>query len=200
MENTTYIQGFHSLMTEPLEDKALRLQPKQAGVEGRRMSRFSQLALLGALPLKEHIQPDTAIYLASSFASPSKFNKMFWQVNDQQCPSPLDFMANLNNAATFHLAQQLATQGSTIFLAVNQINYWQPLKLALMDLQQNPNGTNLVGWAFEHYQQGQIEGSCWLLLSKKSENAIAKLNWQKLTALSHNEQFLQPLHNIMELM
>ncbi|MDO5054164.1 MAG: hypothetical protein Q4D86_02480 [Pasteurella oralis] len=61
----------------------------------------------GALPLKTKVQSDTPLSLASNFSSLSKFNKMFLSLTLQHT-SPLDFMANLNNAATFQLTQNLA--------------------------------------------------------------------------------------------
>lgn len=205
VQQTVYVQGVNHCISQPLEDKTLRAELKKQGVEARRLSRFTQLALLGALPLKEKIQPDTALYLGSSFSSPSKFNKMFQQLTEQHLPSPLDFMANLNNAATFQLAQTLGSNAPTLFLAVNKQQYWQPLHLALTDLSLSPTQTVLVGWAFEHYAKHQQEGSIWVLLSTKAENAIGTLSFPPQSSHSHpkNEMdcadFLQPLHNIIKL-
>lgn len=197
MQQTIYVQGIHTFITAPLDDKTIRSQLKQQGVEARRLSRFTQLALLGALPLKDHIRPDTALYLGSSFSSPSKFNKMFQQLTEQDLPSPLDFMANLNNAATFQLAQTFGLTAPSLFLAITQQHYWQPLQLALTDLALNPNQTALVGWAFEHYAENQQEGSCWLLLSTTPENALGTLSLPTTSPTDGN--FLQPLHNIIKL-
>ncbi|MGX2967104.1 hypothetical protein ACWIW6_03485 [Ursidibacter sp. B-7004-1] len=192
-----YVHAINQFITPPLEDKALRLALKELGIDARRMSRFTQLALLGALPLKEKIKHNTAIYLGSSFSSPSKFNKIFHNLQSENIPSPLDFMANLNNAATFHLSQSLKTENTSLFLAIDSENYWQPLKLAELDLSINSRQSALVGWAFEHYAENQQEGSCWLLVSTEAENAIAKVNWQ---ALDYNpNSFLQDLHNALEL-
>ncbi|QIM63849.1 hypothetical protein A1D29_01410 [Pasteurellaceae bacterium Orientalotternb1] len=147
-----------------IDDKSLRQQLKTFSVDARRLSRFSQLALLGALPLKSQITPNTPIYLGSSFASPSKFNKMFSQLIEQDLPSPLDFMANLNNAATFQLAQALQTQGTTLFVAIDEQTLSQPLQLALLDLADNTAEAALVGWAFESPDESSPSGSLWVLL------------------------------------
>lgn len=160
-----YIQQKNVFWGEIQEDKSLRTELKMLGIDGRRMSRFSQLALLGALPLREQITPDTPIFFGSPFASPSKFNKMFTQLNEQDLPSPLDFMANLNNAALFLLAQQFQTTAQTAFLAVDNRSFGQPLQLAELALKQHSQV--LVGWAFEHIAENQAEGSLWWLLSRE---------------------------------
>ena len=181
MKNMMYIHATHQFISEPLPDKALRSLLKQQGIDARRLSRFTQLALLGALPLKDKLNNESSIYLGSSFSSPSKFNKMFHGLMEHNLPSPLDFMANLNNSATFQLAQTLQTQGTSLFLAVDQHNYFQPLQLAWLDLIENPNQTALVGWAFEHYAAGQQEGSLWLAVNRNPQNALAEilLTWEK---------------------
>lgn len=210
LQHTVYVQGVNHFITTPLDDKTYRTELKQQGVDARRLSRFTQLALLGALPLKNHIQRDTALYLGSSFSSPSKFHKMFQQLTEHDLPSPLDFMANLNNAATFQLAKTLGISGSSLFLAINRQHYWQPLQLALTDLALEPTQTALVGWAFEYYPSTQPcenpqEGSCWLALSTKAENAIGTLSFSaqnQPTSLENphdSRDFLQPLHNIIKL-
>lgn len=164
MNNAIYIAQRSQFLCQDVDDKTLRQQLKTQGIDARRMSRFTQLALLGALPLKEHIYPNTPIYLVSSFSSPAKFNKIFQQLNTENVPSPLDFMANLNNATTFQLAQTLNTTATTLFLAVNQHNYWQALQLAILDLQMEHHSNALVGWAYESPNGGQ-EGSVWWLIN-----------------------------------
>lgn len=158
-----YVKQKHAFWGDIQDDKSLRSTLKTLGIDARRMSRFSQLALLGALPLREQMTPDTPIFLGSPFASPSKFNNMFTQLTEQDLPSPLDFMANLNNAATFLLAQQFQTTAPSIFIAVDSHSFWQPLQLARLALKQHSQA--LVGWAFEHSAEGQSEGSVWWLVS-----------------------------------
>ena len=175
MKNIMYIHATHQFISEPLPDKALRSLLKQQGIDARRLSRFTQLALLGALPLKDRLDSESNIYLGSSFSSPSKFNKMFHGLMAQNLPSPLDFMANLNNSANFQLAQTLQIQGNSLFLAVDQHNYPQPLQLAWLDLIEDSAQTALVGWAFEHYAEGQQEGSLWLVVNRHPQNALAEI-------------------------
>lgn len=188
----------NQFIVQQIDDKSLRQQLKAQGIEARRLSKFTQLALLGALPLKEYLAPDTCIYLGSSFSSPSKFNKMFQQLNRENIPSPLDFMANLNNAATFQLAHTLGIQGNSVFLAINRHNYLQPLQLALLDLHLKQCESALVGWALESYQAEQSEGSCWWLLSKNTEGVLATIPADLKNNAKTDRTFLQQVVDLQE--
>ena len=172
---TYFIRQIHHFSGNHKDDKSLRQELKTYGVDARRLSRFTQLALLGALPLKAYLAEKSGIYLGSPFNSPSKFDKMFRQLTTQNLPSPLDFMANINNAATFQLAQTLQIRGNSLFLAVNQHSLWQPLRLALLDLEQQEISSALVGWVLEN-DNGQQEGACFWIVSKDAEGALEKLN------------------------
>ena len=112
---TYFIRQIHQFISNDMDDKTLRQQLKAHGVDARRLSRFTQLALLGALPLKPYLTEKSGIYLGSPFNSPGKFDKMFRQLTAQNLSSPLDFMANINNAATFQLAQTLQIHGNSLF-------------------------------------------------------------------------------------
>ncbi|OOH90650.1 hypothetical protein BMT54_04235 [Pasteurellaceae bacterium 15-036681] len=196
---TLYIHSTNQFITAPLLDKELRTLLKEQGIDARRLSRFTQLALLGAYPLKAQLSENSPIYLASSFSSPSKFNKIFHSVIEQNLPSPLDFMANLNNSATFQLAQSLQTQGATLFLAINEQNYSQPLQLAWLDLAENSEQTALVGWVFEHSAENQQEGSVWFVVSRNPQNALGKIDLDHKFATIPPEQLLPELHNLIEI-
>ena len=170
-----FIRQIHQFISNDMDDKTLRQQLKAHGVDARRLSRFTQLALLSALPLKPYLTEKSGIYLGSPFNSPGKFDKMFRQLTAQNLSSPLDFMANINNAATFQLAQTLQIHGNSLFLAVNQQTIWQPLRLALLDLEQQEMPSALVGWVLEN-DNGQQEGACFWIVSKDAEGALEKLN------------------------
>ena len=193
MDSVVYLIKTGQFLCQDWDDKTLRKQLTSQGIDARRMSRFIQLALLGALPLKEHLRANTAIYLGSGFSSPSKFNKMFRQLNEENIPSPLDFMANLNNAATFQVAQSLNVSGNSVFLAINQHTFLQPLKLALLDLQLRQCENALVGWAFERYQAEQQEGSCWWLLSHNAQGALATIPCDLQKQPENRPHFLQQI-------
>ena len=195
---TFYIKKTNQFIANGVDDKTLRLRLKEQGLDARRLSRFTQLALLGAIPLKSYIDENTGIYLGSLFNSPSKFNKMFHQLMEQNLPSPLDFMANINNAATFQLTQTLQTSTNSIFLAVNHQTIWQPLKLALLDLENDKISSALIGWTLEKSEHSEkTEGAVFWLISKDGENLERKLDLLSLEhSMSENLDFLSHIKTI----
>ena len=195
---TFYIKKTNQFIANGVDDKTLRLRLKEQGLDARRLSRFTQLALLGAIPLKSYIDENTGIYLGSLFNSPSKFNKMFHQLMEQNLPSPLDFMANINNAATFQLTQTLQTSTNSIFLAVNHQTIWQPLKLALLDLENDEISSALIGWTLEKSEHSeQTEGAVFWLISKNKEDAEIEFNLLSLeNSMSKNLDFLSQIKKI----
>ena len=192
---TFYIKKTNQFIANGVDDKTLRLRLKEQGLDARRLSRFTQLALLGAIPLKPYIDENTGIYLGSLFNSPSKFNKMFHQLMEQNLPSPLDFMANINNAATFQLTQTLQTSTNSMFLAVNHQTIWQPLKLALLDLENDEISSALIGWTLEKSEHSeQTEGAVFWLISKNKEDAEIEFNLLSLeNSMSNNLDFLSQI-------
>lgn len=192
---TFYIKQTNQFIANGVDDKTLRLRLKEQGLDARRLSRFTQLALLGAIPLKPYINENTGIYLGSFFNSPSKFDKMFHQLMEQNVPSPLDFMANINNAATFQLTQTLQTSANSVFLAINHQTIWQPLKLALLDLENDEISSALIGWTLEKSEHSeQTEGAVFWLISKNKEDAEIEFNLLSLeNSMSKNLDFLSQI-------
>ena len=195
---TFYIKQTNQFIANDVDDKTLRLRLKEQGLDARRLSRFTQLALLGAIPLKPYINENTGIYLGSFFNSPSKFDKMFHQLMEQNLPSPLDFMANINNAATFQLTQTLQTSANSVFLAINHQTIWQPLKLALLDLENDEISSALIGWTLEKSEHSeQTEGAVFWLISKNKEDAEIEFNLLSLeNSMSNNLDFLSQIKKI----
>ncbi len=195
---TFYIKQTNQFIANGVDDKTLRLRLKEQGLDARRLSRFTQLALLGAIPLKPYINENTGIYLGSFFNSPSKFDKMFHQLMEQNLPSPLDFMANINNAATFQLTQTLQTSANSVFLAINHQTIWQPLKLALLDLENDEISSALIGWTLEKSEHSeQTEGAVFWLISKNKEDAEIEFNLLSLeNSMSKNLDFLSQIKKI----
>ena len=189
---TYFIRQIHQFISNDMDGKTLRQQLKAHGVDARRLSRFTQLALLGALPLKPYLTEKSGIYLGSPFNSPGKFDKMFHQLTAQNLPSPLDFMANINNAATFQLAQTLQIRGNSLFLAVNQHSLWQPLRLALLDLEQQEIPSALVGWVLEN-DNGQQEGACFWVVSKDAEGVVGNRRVSQISTLLNRSSLIQAI-------
>ena len=161
-----YLQATARFIAEPQQPDAelRRLLREQYGIDARRLSRFTLFALLGALPLSQGLPENPAIYLASPFSSPSRMVSMRQKLAAGQ-PSPLDFMANLHNAATFQLAQILGSSGNSVFLAADAESCLSPLYAVLNALLADPGQTVLLGWAYEQSGQDEQEGSVWWQVS-----------------------------------
>ena len=111
-------------------------------------------------------------------------------------PSPLDFMANLHNAATFQLAQILGSSGNSVFLAADAADCLSPLYAVLNALLAEPGQTVLLGWAYEQSGQDEQEGSVWWQVSGSLPPrqhgwriSTAAIN-QTITTMPHQSAFL----------
>ena len=60
---TFYIKQTNQFIANGVDDKTLRQQLKEQGLDARRLSRFTQLALLGTITLNPYIDENTGIYL-----------------------------------------------------------------------------------------------------------------------------------------
>ena len=165
-QTIAYIHAATRFIAEPQQPdgELRRLLREQYGIDTRRLSRFTLLALLGALPLCQGLPENPAVYLASPFSSPSRMVSMRQKLAAGQ-PSPLDFMANLHNAATFQLAQILGSSGNSVFLAADAESCFSPLYAVLNALLAEPGQTVLLGWAYEQSGQDEQEGSVWWKIS-----------------------------------
>lgn len=175
-----YLTAHHAFFVPAGGD--VRPALKAHGIDGRRMTRFSQLALLGAAPLQgEHL------YLASSFHSPGTFLRTFDNLLAHNLPSPLDFIANLHNAAAFQVARQLDIGGTSLFMAVDGETLWQPLWLAVNECLAHPQDRVLVGWAWEAPpgSDARQEGSVWWRISARAEGAVARMAVEAASVAAH---------------
>lgn len=165
-QTIAYLHATARFIAEPQQPdgELRRLLREQYGIDARRLSRFTLLALLGALPLCQGLPENPAIYLASPFSSPSRMVAMQQKLAASQ-PSPLDFMANLHNAATFQLAQILGSSGNSVFLAADAADCLSPLYAVLNALLAEPGQTVLLGWAYEQSGHEEQEGSVWWQVS-----------------------------------
>ena len=196
-QTLAYLQTSARFVAEPQQPDAelRRLLRKQYGIDARRLSRFTLLALLGVLPLCQGLPENSAIYLTSPFSSPSRMAAMQQKVAACQ-PSPLDFMANLHNAATFQLAQILGSSGNSVFLAADAADCLSPLYAVLNALLAEPRQTVLLGWAYEQAGQREQEGSVWWQVSGSLppwqhgwQISTAAINYA-ITTMPHQSAFL----------
>lgn len=143
--STLYLHAQHRYLVAPESD--LRAPLQALGIDMRRVSRLTRLALLATHPLT--LSPQGKLFLTSPFASPSIFARHFPALLYDSLPSPLDFMANLHNAAAFHIAQHKHCHGGSLFLASDAATCWQALWLAGNDLLATDSEDALVCWLYE---------------------------------------------------
>ena len=74
-----YLQACHHRNFSGCDDKTLRGSLKDHGIDGKRLSRFSLMSLLAAMPLAGQIGADCSIILAAPFSSPRRFLPTFLQ-------------------------------------------------------------------------------------------------------------------------
>ncbi len=144
-----YLQACHHRNFSGCDDKTLRGSLKDYGIDGKRLSRFSLMSLLVAMPLAGQIGADCSIILAAPFSSPRRFLPTFLQHAQDGTPSPLGFAASLHNAPAFQLAQALGSRAGMIFLATDEHNFWQPLWLGINDLLAGSAKQCCISWLYE---------------------------------------------------
>ena len=149
-----------------------RYLQRQYGINARRLSRLSMLALAGGLgaAAQAGLPAHGNIYMGGAFSSPSVFQSMMSNVLEEQVAMPFDFLANIHNAPVFHLATALGCHGAGVFLPLPATgNAWaQPLLLAANDIAQGIIDSALVGWCYEAppTAASSLSGSHWLLLRR----------------------------------
>ena len=116
------------------------------GKHVRRVSRFIQLALIGAGRAATRLPQDAAIYLASRRADIAVTRDVLDDLYRRgQAPNPLSFINTVSNAACFYVAQSLALQGAGTFATSCYFSLESALSLAMLDLEQQRVEAALVG-------------------------------------------------------
>ena len=102
----------------------------------RRIERLILQALLGAAPLKPHLQSSCGLYLAASYPCRPNMRALLEAVCVQQIqPKPFEFVNSVSNAAGFHVAQRLGLDGPNLFIGAGGQVWSNLLDLAALDLQ-----------------------------------------------------------------
>lgn len=162
------------------------LVKESTGVSVRRVSRFVQLALIGAgrCARDQELSEHTGIYFSSCRGdidvTAELLNDM---IRRQEMPKPLTFVNSVSNAACFHVASVLGLKGRSNFIT----NRFDPLaaaiKSAQVDLALGEVDMALVGsvdvssWPLSHHRQRVevgpdqpvAEASHWFLLVRSAD-------------------------------
>lgn len=189
-----YLYAHSHYLTTPQDD--LRAALSARAIDSRRLSRLTRLALLGTH--HSTLAANGKLLLTSPFASPTLFARTFRHLLTDNLPSPLDFIANLHNAAAFHLAQRLPCHGGSLFIASDADNVWQALWLAGNELIAGASEEILLCWLYEAPPGADETEGCisWHLGRTPRAGALASLHLQTAPSPAHtNPQtaFLAPV-------
>lgn len=118
------------------------------GVNVRRVTRFVQLALIGAGRCRQGhaLADDTAIYLSSCRGDTEVAAALLDElVREEELPSPLTFVNSVSNAACFHVTSALGLQQRSNFITNRFDPIAAALKLAAVDIARGECSLVLVG-------------------------------------------------------
>lgn len=152
------------LSDEPRELRSL-LQT-ESGRSFRRINRFTELALIGALRCHRAvpaIAPDAALYVASESPMLGDCVKVLNStIIEQRPPTPFEFMNISGNMAGFYIAQQIGIDGPQLAIARRHAG----LEAAL-ELLQLPTPTH------RHALLGCVEEGVWPLTAQRQRVDLA---------------------------
>lgn len=182
-----------------------RLVNESSKVPVRRVTRFVQLALIGAGRCCRGIDvsPDTAVYVSSCRGDTEVTAGLLRDlIGRNEPPSPVTFVNSVSNAACFHVARALALHGRSNFVTNRYDPITAALKTAYVDIARGETRTALVGSVdacstplAEHRQRTQVaegvvigEGSHWLLVAGESDPRPALASISSIVNLSSWEK------------
>lgn len=130
----------------------LRAQLKEmTGQNFRRINRFIELSLLGALQCRDTagtIAPDTALYLACDSPMLADSIKILQGIqNERRPPSPFEFMNISGNMAGYYVAHQLGLNGPQLAVHRNHAGFEAALELLMLHSTQHRRA--LIGYVEE---------------------------------------------------
>ncbi|MBB33842.1 MAG: hypothetical protein CME88_06885 [Hirschia sp.] len=159
----------------------------------RRLSRFIQLAMIGAARCvgSRQLPPDTNIYLTSGSGDfDVTFEVLERVLRDRQAPKPLSFINTVSNAACFYLTKQFDLHGASTFVSRRCFALESAFSQALLDAYGAGQTSSLVGSADVltipldihaarlgvSADEPLAEGAHWFLLSRSQDDS-ACLGW-----------------------
>lgn len=134
-------------------DKQLKAVLQQWLMQGpRRIDRLILQSLLAAAAIKQHVQVNCGLYVASNYPARTTMASLLNAVcAEQRQPKPFEFVNSVSNAAGFHIAQQLKLNGPNLFISANA-QVWQQLSmLAACDLKSGSIEQALLVFCDEDY-------------------------------------------------
>ncbi|MGF1876935.1 hypothetical protein L4D77_16595 [Photobacterium frigidiphilum] len=171
---------------------------KVASAYIRRTDRFIQLGLLGVSGLLKvssginlgDIDKNTAVFMVSGQGNLAVFSRLCHQRYVEEVPpKPVDFINSLSNTAGFYIAKYLGLESKNLNLAQQGFVVENALLLADANLRTGQETHVLLGGIDEKPEDKTLphsylnlpinqaigEGSNWILLSAKQQDALASI-------------------------
>lgn len=159
----------------------------------RRTDDFIQLAILGVeqISRQQPINENCALYLTSGQGNLGVFQRLCEQrLIEKSPPKPVDFINSLSNTAGFYISQFLNLNSKNSNFSHLSFVVEMSLLLAKSDLLLGKEENILLGGVDQLLQAAEFsrntlglkqsmalgQGSNWMLLSAKPENALASIN------------------------
>ncbi|MGH1472574.1 MAG: beta-ketoacyl synthase chain length factor [Cellvibrionaceae bacterium] len=185
-----YVEKVNEHSDKPLPELKT-LVKESTGKAIRRITRFVQLALIGASRCCKNIEVDknASVYFASCRGDTGvTVDLLNGLVRDQQPPAPLSFVNSVSNAACFQVAKSVGVFGGSNFITNRYDPIFAALQLAQSDFIIGSASSALIGSVDccsspleEHRRrvhlsasQDLVEASNWLLVTNlpaKKESA-----------------------------
>ncbi len=171
---------------------SLRALAKQTNAQTPRLvSRFVELAVLGARRIDGPIAPATRLYVATGMGEIVNNDAMYHQVVPPcgEMIMPARFVSSGNNMAAFFVARQAGLVSRNLTVSLEELSFEQALRIACDDLAAGAMREGLVGAVDETATPREFylrhfpfahdhvigEGSAWVLLGADPDGAIGEL-------------------------
>lgn len=180
-------------VNESLSPKEYRNQLKsKSSLNLRRNSKFNIMAIYGALNTLEGKEygENLSVYIASEYGCVEGLLKALNSIHSEDAMlMPFDFLNVNTNNTGFLVAQALNTSGNNVNITSEDLSFEKALELSYFEFQNNKTKEILVGGVDEsvsaitnynsiihNIQQGvSKDGSSWMYINDKKDNAIAQI-------------------------
>ncbi|MFN0304150.1 MAG: hypothetical protein ACKVQU_27775 [Burkholderiales bacterium] len=168
----------------PLRDMAKKMKAQTP----RLVSRFVELAVLGARQIAIPIAPSTRLYLATGLGDIAATDAMYYQVMPPKSEMimPARFASAGNNMAAFFVARQAGLVSRNMTLSLEELSFEQALRMACDDMAAGAARSGLVGGVDETTTPREYyvrrfplardhvigEGSAWVLVGSIATGAM----------------------------
>jgi hypothetical protein len=179
-------------LTADADPISLRALAKQLNTQTPRLvTRYVELAVLGAQQIKHPILPSTRLYVATGMGEIVTVDALYHQIVPpvSEMIMPARFASSGNNMAAFFVARQLGLVARNMTISLEELSLEQTLRIVALDLAAGATRAALVGaideaaipreFYLSHFPLAREhcigEGSAWLLLGAAAAGATGEL-------------------------